>query len=103
MTDVTPALEGHSLRSGRISIVIPIFNEAENIEPLSAALKETIATLGREVEVILVDDGSTDGSGVALERVTAGDRRFKVITFARNCGQTAAMMAGIDAARGEVI
>ncbi|WP_235885637.1 glycosyltransferase family 2 protein [Bradyrhizobium niftali] len=104
MTDVAPTSELEMpSRAARLSIVIPIFNEEANIEPLRAALAKTISTLGREVEVILVNDGSTDGSAQQLERLAASDSRFKVITFARNCGQTAAMMAGFDAARGDVI
>ncbi|UWU90636.1 glycosyltransferase family 2 protein [Bradyrhizobium sp. CB1015] len=90
-------------RPGKISIVIPIFNEEDNIEPLYAALVKVSSTLDRDVEVILVDDGSTDQSRKRLERLAASDPRFKVIAFARNCGQTAAMMAGIDAAEGDII
>jgi dolichol-phosphate mannosyltransferase len=104
MTDVVPTSEREKpRRAAKISIVIPIFNEEDNVKPLRAALEKTISTLEREVEVILVDDGSTDGSRKQLERLASSDPRFKVITFARNCGQTAAMMAGIDAAQGDVI
>ncbi|MDN3274954.1 glycosyltransferase family 2 protein [Frankia sp. RB7] len=104
MTDVVPT-SGLDMprRATKLSIVIPIFNEESNIEPLRAALVKTISTLGLEVEVILVNDGSTDGSALQLERLATSDSLFKVITLARNCGQTAAMMAGIDAARGDVI
>jgi dolichol-phosphate mannosyltransferase len=86
-----------------ISVVIPIFNEEANIKPLYAALKAVLDKLDRKAEVILVDDGSTDNSRAELAGIAALDDRFRVINFVRNCGQTAAMMAGIDAARGVVI
>ena len=86
-----------------ISVVIPIFNEEENIKPLYIALKTVLDKIDRASEVILIDDGSTDGSRAELADIAVLDDRFKVINFARNCGQTAAMMAGIDAARGSVI
>lgn len=105
MADISPNSELGELpcQKGKISIVVPIFNEKDNIAPLSAALQRTVFGLGRDVEVILIDDGSTDGSRKLLEKLAASDRRFKVITFARNCGQTAAMMAGIDAAEGDIV
>jgi glycosyltransferase involved in cell wall biosynthesis len=86
-----------------ISVVIPIFNEEANIKPLYMALKPILDRLNRDAEVILVDDGSTDNSRTELAEIAALDDRFRVINFVRNCGQTAAMMAGIDAARGVVI
>jgi len=86
-----------------ISIVTPIFNEEENIPLLYAKLGEELTGLGREFEVILVNDGSTDGSEARLAEVARADARFKVINLRKNFGQTAAMMAGIDHASGDTI
>jgi glycosyltransferase involved in cell wall biosynthesis len=86
-----------------ISVVIPIFNEEDNIVPLHAKLAMELPALGREFEVILVNDGSTDASAERLAEVARRDSRFKVVNLRKNFGQTAAMMAGIDHARGDTI
>lgn len=86
-----------------ISVVIPIFNEKDNIPLLYQKLSQELPTLQRPFEVILVDDGSGDGSDECLADVAQKDKRFKVVSLRRNFGQTAAMMAGIDVARGEII
>lgn len=86
-----------------VSVVIPIFDEAENVGPLVAALIPELEGLARPYEVIFIDDGSSDGTGEALARAAQANGNIKVITFKRNFGQTAAMMAGIDHARGAVI
>jgi glycosyltransferase involved in cell wall biosynthesis len=79
-----------------ISVVVPIYNEIENIESLYRALTGALEAYGREYELILVDDGSRDGSTKALAALAARDRRVKVVEFRRNYGQTAAMQAGIQ-------
>ncbi|MBU2832984.1 glycosyltransferase family 2 protein [Acidithiobacillus ferriphilus] len=85
-----------------ISVVIPLYDEIDNILPLCTALSHALGDA--DAEVIIVDDGSRDGSAAALDReAEARGARFKVIHLQRNFGQTAAMQAGIDAARGEVI
>ncbi len=86
-----------------VSVVIPIFDEAENVGPLVAALVPALDGLNRPYEVIFIDDGSRDGTGALLADAARANPRIKVITFKRNFGQTAAMMAGIDHAQGEVI
>ena len=86
-----------------LSVVIPLFNEEENIPKLYASLIENLPTLNKEFEIIFVNDGSRDGSEQRLAAIAATDQRIKIINFRRNFGQTAAMMAGIDHASGEVI
>lgn len=86
-----------------ISVVVPVYNERENIEPLCRALHEVLAGLGCPYEIILVDDGSADGSWPELRRMAAELPRLRCLRLRRNFGQTAAMSAGIDAARGRMI
>lgn len=86
-----------------LSVVVPLFNEEDNIEPLFIRLREALEPLGKEYEIIVVDDGSTDGSFEALERLHARDPRLKVVRLRRNFGQTAAFSAGFDQAEGRVI
>ena len=86
-----------------LSIVIPIHNEAPNLEPLVRELTETLGSGGRSYEVLLIDDGSQDESFEILRRLQSADRRLRVIQFRRNFGQTAAFAAGFAAARGRLI
>jgi glycosyltransferase involved in cell wall biosynthesis len=86
-----------------ISVFLPVFNEEPNLRPLHAKMKEALAALGRTAEIIYVDDGSSDGSLEVLREIAASDARVRVIALRRNYGQTAAMSAGIDAARGRVL
>lgn len=85
------------------SIVVPIFNEQDNIEALYGAITAALDISDTSYEIILVDDGSTDASYSALQQIAARDERFKVIRFRRNFGQTAAMSAGFNAAKGAII
>jgi len=87
----------------RVSVVVPIYNEVENVPLLCESLVQVLDGLGREYEVVLVDDGSTDGSAELLAQLAAENPRLKVIEFRRNYGQTAAMRAGIEAASGEAV
>jgi len=85
------------------SIVVPIYNEQDNIDELYRAIAAALDAAGPVYEVIMVDDGSTDASFAELQRLAASDGRLKVIRLRRNFGQTAAMSAGFDAASGAVI
>ena len=86
-----------------VSVVIPFFNEEDNVTPLLDELYENLKLLGRPFEVIGVDDGSTDGTFARLAAFAARERTMRAIRFRRNFGQTAAMSAGIEVARGDVI
>lgn len=86
-----------------LTIVVPVFNEEENIRALHAETTAALAGTGLDYELILVDDGSRDRSFELMAEVAAEDARVKVIRLRRNFGQTAAMAAGFDAARGAVI
>jgi len=85
------------------SVVVPVYNERDNLEPLLAAVRPVMEALGQPFEVVLVDDGSTDGSGELLDRLAAADPRVKVLHFERNCGQSAAFDAGFRHAAGRVV
>ena len=86
-----------------ISVVIPVYNEVESLPHLYKALVESLDAVGRSFEILLVDDGSTDGSPERLREIAAADHRIKVIRFRRNFGQTAAMSAGFDHSRGRIV
>jgi glycosyltransferase involved in cell wall biosynthesis len=86
-----------------VSVVIPVFNEEGNLRPLTTELVTVLESLQKSWEIIFVDDGSTDGSKSALDELRGSYSDIKVITFTKNCGQTAAFDAGFKAARGEVI
>jgi glycosyltransferase involved in cell wall biosynthesis len=87
----------------KLSVVIPIYNEEENINPLYEELKEVLETLDHDYEIIFIDDGSKDTSLALLEKIQQQDNAVVVISFRRNFGQTAAMSAGFDYATGDVI
>ncbi|HMO37102.1 MAG TPA: glycosyltransferase family 2 protein, partial [Gemmatales bacterium] len=86
-----------------LSIVVPMKDEKDNVKPLHDAITKALDHSGHTYEVIVVDDGSTDGTFEALAEVAARDSRFKVIQLRRNFGQTPALRAGIDASSGDVI
>ena len=86
-----------------LSIVVPGYNEAGNIVPLERAIREAMAAIPLPYEFIYVDDASTDESWSILERLGAADRRIRALRLARNSGQSAALWAGIRAARGQFV
>ena len=86
-----------------LSVVIPTYNEAENVEALYQRLTAELGKLGLSYEVILVDDGSVDDTFARLRRLHLADPRLRVVRLRRNFGQTAALCAGFDHARGEVV
>jgi glycosyltransferase involved in cell wall biosynthesis len=87
----------------KISVVIPLHNEQENLPLLHDQLCKALPPLGRPYEILLVDDGSTDSTPRLLRELAARDPRVKVVLFRRNYGQTAAMQAGLEMASGDVI
>jgi len=86
-----------------LSIVIPVYNEKENIAPLYIELDKTLSKMKIKYEVILIDDGSIDGSYDELIKLHRKNSAYKIIRFRRNFGQTAAMSAGFDHSRGDAI
>src|SRR5260221_6421218 len=85
------------------SIVVPFFNEQENIPPLYMKLTEVMDSIGEPYELVFVDDGSRDSTFRVLSDIYEHDRRVNLIRLRRNFGQTAALKAGFDFARGAVI
>jgi len=86
-----------------LSLVIPVYNERENLEPLITEIERSLQGRGWRYEILMIDDGSVDGSGEALLAMRRGHPALRVIRFARNSGQTAAMDAGFHRARGTVV
>jgi len=87
----------------QLSIVIPIYNEEDNLVLLYEELCEVLVKLTVQHEIIFINDGSVDKSQKILEEIQAKDKNVVVINFRRNFGQTAALSAGFDNARGEII
>lgn len=96
MSDPTP-------RSIDVSVVIPAYNERDNLAPLLEEVRAALDGLGLGYEVLFVDDGSTDGSDRVLRDLRAADPRVRVVSLARNAGQSAAMDAGFRRASGDVV
>ena len=86
-----------------ISVVIPIFNEEDNISLLYDELKEVLSKIDNEHEILFIDDGSKDDTLKLLRKIQEADERVVVVSFRKNFGQTAAMAAGFDYAKGDVI
>jgi glycosyltransferase involved in cell wall biosynthesis len=86
-----------------VSVTIPILNEEKNIPVLHERLSSSLNRIGQRSEIVLVNDGSSDGSAALLDDLAARDPRVTVVHFSRNYGQTAAFMAGLDHSRGRII
>ncbi|MFQ5792875.1 MAG: glycosyltransferase family 2 protein, partial [Acidobacteriota bacterium] len=86
-----------------VTVFLPVYNEEENVAELYERLTKEMNQLGRSYEIIFVDDGSRDGSFAVLKRLAASDSCVRVIRFKANFGQTAAMRAAIEHARGKVL
>jgi glycosyltransferase involved in cell wall biosynthesis len=85
-----------------ISVIAPFYNEGENLEQLYGEIKAALEPTKKSFEIVIVDDGSTDGSAKLLDELAKRDKRVKVVQFMRNFGQTAAMSAGFAYAKGKV-
>ncbi|MCP2519748.1 glycosyltransferase family 2 protein [Candidatus Aminicenantes bacterium AC-708-M15] len=86
-----------------LSIIIPVYNERENLEQLYNEIIESLGNFEKKYEIVFVDDGSEDGSFSLLKKIHKRDPRVKIIRLRRNFGQTAALSAGFDFAKGKVI
>jgi glycosyltransferase involved in cell wall biosynthesis len=86
-----------------LSIIVPMYNEQESVTPLYRAIVKAVAPLGRAFEMIFVDDGSKDRTVEVATELARSDSRLRIVKFRRNYGQTAAMAAGIEYARGDIL
>jgi len=98
-----PAVPAANTEESAISVVIPVHDEEDNVEPLHDALTRSLEKLGRRYEIIFVDDGSRDETYARLAEAAFRDAHVKLVRLRRNYGQTAAMAAGFDHATGGVI
>ena len=87
----------------KLSVILPVFNEVKNVPPLYESLVSVLKKLGRDYEIIFIDDGSVDGTQTILTQLAELDPQLKVIFFRRNYGQTAALSAGFNCASGDII
>ena len=98
-----PAREADAEAPPELSVVVTLYNEVGSLDELHRRAVVALEGLGRPFEIVNVDDGSTDGTFAALERLHAADARVKAIRFKRNFGQHPAMHAGLSRSRGDVI
>jgi glycosyltransferase involved in cell wall biosynthesis len=102
-TGTAPASAPGAPATPELSIVIPAYNERENVVPLFAELRAALTTVGRSYEIVVVDDGSRDGTAEWLTREKARDARVVPVLLSGNCGQSVALAAGLRRTRGAVI
>lgn len=87
----------------RLSVIVPLYNEEESIRPLYAAIVQALGDIGCTFEMVFVDDGSKDNTAEIAREIARIDSRLRLVKFRRNYGQTPAMAAGIEHARGEIL
>lgn len=90
-------------KAAEVSIVVPVFNEVSLVDELYSRLKAVCDSLGRAYEIVIVDDGSSDGSHEKLKQLQNNDATLRIVKFTRNFGQQAAVLAGFRASKGEII
>ena len=103
VTDVKESELKVEMAHPQLSIVLPIYNEADSIPHLLSELVPALEATARTFEIICVDDGSTDGSFLELKKLREQDQRLRLIKFRRNFGQTAAFAAGFDRVQGDIV
>jgi len=86
-----------------LSIIVPLYNEEESVTPMYEAITQSVDRMGVDYEILFVDDGSKDETVAVASKLAAIDKRLRIIKFRRNYGQTPAMAAGIDNARGKIL
>src|SRR5438552_1192956 len=94
---------GMVARGEAVSVSLPVLNERDNLEPLHARLTAALKPLGRDYEIVFVDDGSTDGTWDVMKRLVASDRAVRLVRLRRNFGQTAALAAGLAHSRHPIV
>ncbi len=87
----------------KLSLVVPVYNEAESLAELHARLTTVLKPLNLSYEIIMVDDGSSDGSAALIAKLHEADQRVKLLSFSRNFGHMIALTAGLDAAHGDAV
>ncbi len=95
--------EAKNKKEKEVSVVIPVFDEGENLGPLYTQLKSVLEDMAKSYEIIFVDDGSSDNSFSILEKLYQKDSNIKIIQFRKNFGKSAALSAGFNCAKGETI
>lgn len=91
------------MRELTLSVVVPVYNEAESLAELDVRLRTVLDRIGEPAEILLIDDGSRDGSWQRMVAIGNTDPRYRMVRLRRNYGQSAALAAGIDLARGEYV
>ena len=91
------------MQTPEVTILVPVFNEEDNVVPLVRSIRAVVSRVGLPYETLIVDDGSTDATVTRLEELEAEEPALRVIRLRRNFGQTAALAAGFDHARGRYI
>src|SRR6267142_134196 len=94
---------GMVARAEAVSVILPVLNERDNLEPLHARLTAALKPLGRDYEIVFVDDGSTDGTWDVMKRLVASDRAVRLVRLRRNFGQTPALAAGLAHSRHPIV